>query len=159
MLGAESSGKSTIAEALARHYRTVWVPEFARAYWIEKKGQFVFENMLFIARHQIADEEKAAGEANQLLIADTTPLTTLIYSVDLYGRVDPELERLSRRSYDLTLLCAPDFEFVQDGLRTDDRYRQKIHKLYLEYLRLRQIPYVLLEGPHHGRLAQAIRSL
>ena len=32
IIGAESTGKTTLARALAEHYKTPWVPEFGRFY-------------------------------------------------------------------------------------------------------------------------------
>ena len=127
VLGAESTGKTTLCAALADRLGTVWVPEYGRTLWMEKQGALEFADMLRIGRRQIVDEERAAQRACRWLICDTTPLTTEFYSQVLFGAVAPELAALARRRYDHVLFCLPDFTFVQDGTRhgLDFRDRQQ----------------------------------
>jgi HTH-type transcriptional regulator, transcriptional repressor of NAD biosynthesis genes len=155
ILGGESSGKTTLAEALARACGTAWVPEYGRALWEERGGALRFDDLLAIARRQIADEDAAVRRANRFLFCDSTPLTTLFYCRDLFDRADPALERLSARPYDLIVLCAPDFPFVQDGTRRDEAFRARQHAWYLE--RLSGTPWVLATGSVADRVA-AIRA-
>ncbi|MEP6901033.1 MAG: AAA family ATPase [Actinomycetota bacterium] len=151
-LGGESSGKSTIAEHLAKEFNTKFVAEYGRTLSEEKDNQLVYEDLLKIAKTHTADEEKLAAEADRYLFIDTTPLTTLLYSRHLFGKADPELIWLSFRRYDRTFLCAPDFPFVQDGGREGNGFRERQHEWYLETLAERQIPYTLLEGNLQTRI-------
>lgn len=147
ILGGESSGKSTLAKQLAITLDTVHVAEYGRLLWEQKAGALVFDDMLHIAECQIALEETAAGSAGELLICDTSPLTTMLYSEHLFARVDPALERIATsRRYDLTVLCAPDFPFVQDGTRQDDAFRRFQHQWYLDRLEARGDRWVLVGG-------------
>ncbi len=134
LLGGESSGKSTLAEALAKTFGTSHVAEYGRELWDAKSGGLVFEDMKNIAEVQIQREEAAAMHANRFLFCDTSPLTTLFYSNHLFGRAEPTLERLAERHYDFTLLCAPDFSFVQDGTRQPESFRLQQHDWYLSEL-------------------------
>lgn len=156
VLGAESSGKSTLCEALARHYGTVWVPEYLREF-VDTRSRVPFESDQYpIALAQRAREDEAAERASRFLFCDTTPLMTALYSRQYWGRVDPQLARLdSRHDYAWTLVTAPDSPWEPDGLmRESDEVRQKVHRMLLETLHARAIPYVLLEGSLEHRMRQ-----
>lgn len=157
VLGAESSGKSTLAEALAARYATVWVPEYLREF-VDTRGRVPHEEDQYpIARTQLEREEEAALRASGFLFCDTTPLMTALYSRQYWGRVDPQLARLdARHDYALTLVTAPDSPWEPDGLqRESEEVRQKVHRMLLDTLEARAIPYVLLEGD----LAQRVRRV
>lgn len=162
VLGAESSGKSTLCEALARRYGTVWVPEYLREF-VDTHARVPFESDQYrIACAQLAREdeaaqavaEAAATRAGHFLFCDTTPLMTALYSRQYWGRVDPQLARLdSRHDYAWTLVTAPDSPWEPDGLqRESEQVRQKVHRMLVETLDARAIPYVLLEGSLAQRL-------
>jgi len=154
VLGAESSGKSTLCDALARHYGTVWVPEYLREF-VDTRARVPFETDQYpIACAQLAREDEAASRAHRFLFCDTTPLMTALYSRQYWGRVDAQLARLDERhDYAWTLVTAPDSPWEPDGLqRESEEVRQKVHRLLVETLQARGIPYVLLEGPLEQRL-------
>lgn len=160
VLGAESSGKSTLCEALARRYGTVWVPEYLREF-VDTRARVPFESDQYpIACAQLAREneaaEQAAARAGRYLFCDTTPLMTALYSRQYWGRVDPQLARLdSRHDYAWTLVTAPDSPWEPDGLqRESEQVRQKVHRMLIETLETRAIPYVLLEGSLAQRLCR-----
>lgn len=89
LLGGESTGKSTLSKALADVLDTAYVAEFGRDYWEEKNGVLTADDLLHIAREQVRREQQA--EANRYLICDTSPLTTLFYTLDQYGHAPQEL--------------------------------------------------------------------
>jgi NadR type nicotinamide-nucleotide adenylyltransferase len=153
-LGGESSGKSTLAEDLAVAFQTCHVPEFGRELWEEKRGILCLEDMLHIAETQVRREEQMVLSADRYLFCDTSPLTTLFYSQHLFRQADPELERLAQREYDLTILCAPDFPFVQDGTRQPETFRTYQHDWYLRELERRKIRYHLVTGSVQERIRQ-----
>ncbi|MFC0250283.1 AAA family ATPase [Massilia consociata] len=160
LLGAESSGKSTLAEALAAHYKTVWVPEYLREF-VDTHARVPFESDQYpIARTQLAREDALAGQARRFLFCDTTPLMTALYSRQYWGRVDPQLARLdSRHDYAWTFVTAPDSPWEPDGLqRESEEVRQEVHRMLVETLVARGIPYVLLEGdlPYRVRQVEAL---
>ena len=154
LVGAESTGKTTLAKQLALRYQTAWVPEYGRELWEQRGGELRFADMVDIARTQVQREQGSAASANGLLVCDTTPLTTLLYSEVMFGEVAEELQELARRPYALTLLCAPDFAFVQDGTRRDEPFRSSQHRWYIDALRACGTDYTLLEGS----LAQRVES-
>jgi len=156
ILGGESSGKTTLVEALAAALGTVAVPEVGRTRWVEKGGRFVYEDMRAIAADQVALEIALAQDARGPLICDGSALTTVFYSEEGYGRVDPLVERLGRRRYTHTFVCAPDFPFVQDGTRRDAAFRQRQHDWYLARLAREGIAYTVLHGPVEARVSQVL---
>lgn len=155
LLGGESSGKTALARGLAQAFATQHVDEYGRQLWIERGGTLAYADYLAIARTQIEHEERAARTADDVLFCDTSPLTTLLYCLDQFGRAEPELHALAARPYDITLLCAPDFPFVQDGTRRDAAFRAQQHALYTRELASRNTPYLLVEGSLESRIAQA----
>lgn len=157
ILGGESSGKSSLAASLASRFDTVRVAEYGRERWEEKQGQLVFDDLLSIAREQVAREEEACRRARRFLFCDTSPLTTLFYSHHLFGRAEAELEELAARPYRLVVLCAPDFPFVQDGTREGAALRDAQHAWYLRELAARGIDALPVAGSIEERVATVDR--
>jgi HTH-type transcriptional regulator, transcriptional repressor of NAD biosynthesis genes len=159
ILGGESSGKTTLAEGLAKALGTFWVAEYGRELWDEKSGHLTFDDMLHIAQTQVDRENKALQEARRWLICDTSPLTTLFYSQAMFQEVDPALDVLAGRAYWRTLLCAPDFGFVQDGTRRDEQFRQSQHDWYITQLNQRGCTFTELVGSVEERLRRAVQMV
>jgi NadR type nicotinamide-nucleotide adenylyltransferase len=161
ILGAESSGKSTLAAALAAHYGTVWVPEYLREF-VDSTGRVPREDEQYrIARTQLERESAAAALATRFLFCDTTPFMTALYSRVYWQRVDSQLAALeAAHDYAHTLVAAPDGPWVPDGLqRESEEVRQRVHEMVLARLDERRIPFVLLEGDLAQRLRQVEQLL
>lgn len=154
LLGGESTGKSTLAAALAAQFQTQHVAEYGRELWEARHGKLTFGDMLHIAETQIAREKAAAPISNRFLFCDTSPLTTLFYSHHLFHRADPALEALAQRDYTLHLLCAPDFPFHQDGTRQDTAFRAAQDTWYRNELTRRSLPWMEVRGSVQDRLRQ-----
>jgi NadR type nicotinamide-nucleotide adenylyltransferase len=158
ILGAESTGKSTLAPALAARYETLWVPEYLREF-VETQQRVPFEDdQPGIARTQRAREDAmaAAAGAQRFLFCDTTPLMTAVYSRIYWGRVPPELLALeAEHDYAATLVAGLDLPWVPDGLqRESEEVRKQVHECLLAVLRERGIPFTLLEGDLPQRMRQ-----
>ncbi|WP_305822999.1 ATP-binding protein [Massilia brevitalea] len=161
ILGAESSGKSTLCEALARRHGTVWVPEYLREF-VDTMGRVPFEEDQFgIARTQRAREDAAAVLARDFLFCDTTPLMTALYSRVYWGRVDAQLTELARtHDYALTLVAATDTPWTPDGLqRESEEVRDMVHRMVLTELQERGIPFLLVKGDLPQRILQVENAL
>lgn len=159
ILGGESSGKTVLAQALAERLGTCWVPEYGRTLWVEKGGKLVFEDMLAIAQGQVEHEAALSQCAHRWLICDSTPLTSLFYSINNFGRADAELAALAERQYDHVFVCAPDFPFVQDGTRRDEAFRARQHAWYYAWLRERDVRFAILAGAVDNRIGLAMTML
>ena len=163
ILGAESTGKSTLAAALAQRCHSVWVPEYLREF-VETEQRVPFEaDQVRIARIQMAREHAAAAVigARGFLFCDTTPFMTAVYSGVSWGRVDPALAALDlHHDYAVTLVAAPDLPWVADGLQRESAaVRQLVHQELVDKLERRAIAYTLLTGSLEQRLAQAQAAL
>ena len=159
LLGGESTGKTTLAAALAQHLGTLWVPEYGRELWELRGGELVFDDLLAIAREQIAREDTALEGATGWLVCDTSPLVTMFYSQAMFARVDPEVGSLAGRSYDATILCAADFAFVQDGTRQDDAFRDRQDLWYRDQLDRAGIFHLIVQGAPLARVDAALSYL
>ena len=150
LLGAESTGKSTLAAALARRYATLWVPEYLREF-VEVNARVPREDdQIGIARTQREREHALAVDARvrDFLFVDTTPLMTAVYSRIYWGRVPADLLALEAgHDYAWTLVAAPDLPWVPDGLqRESEEVRQRVHAQLMAVLDARGIPFTLLTG-------------
>lgn len=159
LLGGESTGKSTLAAALAEALGTVWVPEFGRTLWEQQDGQLRFEDMALIGRTQVSHEIALAQQAQGCLVCDTTPLTTRLYSEWMFNRVDPALTALAERRYTLTLLCGTDVPFEQDGTRQTESFRQMQQARYAQELASRGLPFLVVSGSVQQRVSQALGAI
>jgi NadR type nicotinamide-nucleotide adenylyltransferase len=168
LLGAESTGKTTMARALAERFDTVWVPEYGRGYTEvarPPKAPWRSEELVHIAHVQGWLEDQLAGQADRFLFCDTDAFTTSVFHDVLVGGPLPVplREAVERERYDLFLLCGTDVPFVQDGWRDDRaRTRLEMHERYRAFLEGRGERWALLEGGHEARLevaAQAVLSL
>jgi HTH-type transcriptional repressor of NAD biosynthesis genes len=152
IVGGESSGKSTLVAALGTRYGEPCVAEYGRTLWEAQGGHTSYEDLRAIAVRHVADEEAAMARANRCIFVDTTPLTTLWYSLDGFGVVDAELAQRAWRPYDLTLVCAPDFAFVQDGTRASDDFRLRHDRWIRATLRARGVDFHDVRGTIATRL-------
>jgi NadR type nicotinamide-nucleotide adenylyltransferase len=157
IVGAESTGKSTLTAALAASRATAWVPEYLREF-VETHQRVPAEgDQIGIARTQLAREDALAAHAKGLLFCDTTPLMTAVYSDIYWGRVPPELEALARaHAYAVTFVAAPDGPWIADGLQRESaEVRLRVHAALLARLDRQRVAFTLLTGPLEARLAQA----
>lgn len=163
--GAESTGKTTLAEALARHYSTVWVPEYGRAYWHGRSHltdqDWRRDEFRHIARthHQIADA-LARRATRAVMILDTDALVTDVWHHRYLGASDPEVAEIAFENRpDLYLVTAPDIPWVQDGTRESRDHRMEMHRLTLDRVVKSGRPHVVLEGGLEERLQKAIVAI
>ena len=163
--GAESTGKTTLAEALARHYRTTWVPEYGRQYWHGRAHlgdqEWHPDEFRHITRihHQMADD-LARRASGGVLVLDTDALVTNVWHHRYCGGPDPGLEEVARQHRpDLYLVTAPDFEWVQDGSRESRDQREEMHRLTLESVADSGSPYEIVGGPREERVTAAVVAI
>jgi NadR type nicotinamide-nucleotide adenylyltransferase len=161
ILGAESTGKSTLAATLAAHYNTLWVPEYLREFVETYRRTPQEHEQLQIAITQVRYETKAIQHARSFLFCDTTPLMTALYSRFYFGRIDAPLEALaSSHVYDFTIVTPPTSPWVPDGLqRESPEVRQTIHEQLLATLNAQAIPYLLVDGDVEERMRRVTRHL
>jgi len=162
--GSESSGKSTLAADLARHFGTAWVPEYARRYLDEKLAttgqQLDASDVEPIARGQILAEDRAAIHAKRLLVLDTDLVSTTVYARHYYGTCPEWIERAARdRVADLYLLCDIDVPWVADPARDLPHMREHMHALFVGALESLGARYTVIGGSWAERRAAAIAAV
>lgn len=156
ILGAESTGKSTLAAALATHYDTIWVPEYLREFVESHQRTPCADEQLFIATTQREREHKSEASAQRYLFCDTSPLMTAIYSEHYFGEVDAALSALAgQHDYAATIVTTPTTPWMPDGLqRESDAVRQRIHARLMRKLDEGDIAHLLVAGTTQQRIAQ-----
>ena len=163
LLGAESTGTTTMAERLAERFGTSWVPEYGREYSLPKdlRGDiWTTADFVHVAQQQQALEDLVAREADRILFCDTDALATALWHEHYLGRPSPEVEAIARsRTYDLTFLTAADFPWVQDGSRNSDAARQRMQRRLEAELAERYEPVIELRGSIDERLATAAAAI
>ena len=163
VIGSESSGTTTLARALAGHYRTVWVPEYGRAYSEGRQpcGQsWRSDEFTFIAIEQARMEDALATLANRVLICDTDPFVTSIWHERYMGQPsDAVREVANSRSYDLYIVTDANIPFVQDDIRDSEPLRQWMQGRFIEELARMPTPMIVVSGPHEERFAAAVRRI
>jgi len=152
LLGGESSGKTTLAAALAAHYKTLWVHEYGRELWEKQNGILSEDDLLKIGHEQIRREDEAISSATRYLFCDTSPLTTAGYGLWMFGHIHPELAELATRDYDAAILCKPDFPFVQDGFRREEAFRDQQYLWYQEKTAALKYPVLEVGGSPDQRV-------
>lgn len=164
VVGAESTGTTTLSEALARHYQTVWVPEYGRAYSARKQAQgdthWTTEEFVHIAEEQQRRENFAARAASRLVIGDTNAFATTLWHRRYLGFDSPAVAGVAHRGRtDLYLLTGDEIPFVQDGLRDGEHLRHRMHGWFEDALKSGTVPWKLLRGSPQARLNAAIAEI
>jgi HTH-type transcriptional regulator, transcriptional repressor of NAD biosynthesis genes len=165
LFGPESTGKTTLSKQLARHYNTVWAPEFAREYlqkkWNNERKTCENSDLLPIARGQMKLENNLAKKADKVLICDTDLLETKVYSEEYYGGfVDTELEEAAiTNTYDLYLLTYIDTPWEEDDLRDRPELRLDMFNAFESALKKYNRPYILLKGDKKIRFDAAVKKI
>jgi HTH-type transcriptional regulator, transcriptional repressor of NAD biosynthesis genes len=165
IFGAESTGKSTLAEELAAHFGEPCVPEYVREFWDEHEGKITADDLGTIARVQMETEDTAATRAQRILFCDTDLLTNVLWADLLYDGKCPDWVRAEAdtrcHGYDLYLLCDTDIAFVPDPQRSfpDPEGREMCRQLWRQTLVSRDLPFVELKGDQDARRQQAIAAV
>lgn len=158
IVGPESTGKSALAAALAKHYHCGFVKEVAREY-LEHLGRPYEQNDLDeIARLQIAEEEKVLNTHPPVLICDTTLLVIRIWSLYKYGTISDTLLHLDRqRHYDHYLLTDIDLPWEDDPLREHPHERKELFSLYYRALIQQPVPFTVIFGEGEERVKRGLK--
>ena len=161
LYGPESSGKTTLAKALAKQFQTTWVPEFARNYlqekWDQKKEVCSLEDLIIIAKGQINQENNLIEDANKFLFCDTNVLITKAWSETHFnGYCAPEIQYwVDTFKYDHYFLTDIDVPWQADDLRDRPDSRKQMFDYFENLLKNKKASYTLLKGNLNVRLKKA----
>lgn len=160
IVGPESTGKSEMAQQLAQHYQTEWVPEYARFYLDRNGNEYEQSDLLEIAKGQMAWEDDKAEYANEYLFCDTDLIVMKVWSDNAYGTTDPWIEEeLAKRKYDLYLLANIDLIWRPDPQREHPKMRKHFFEIYEQYLIQNNLTYRLVSGFEDERKKCAIKAV
>ncbi|HBM45971.1 TPA: cytidyltransferase [Patescibacteria group bacterium] len=163
-LGAESTGKTTIAEEVAKEHKTEWMPEYGREYWEKNntEGKLSKEQLVELANIHLEKEEELLQKANKYLFVDSNAITTEMFSRFYHGDAHPELSRLAKESesrYDLVFVCDTDIPYVEDGTRSGAKHREIFQRQIIEDLNKRGVSFILLSGTIKDRINKINETL
>jgi NadR type nicotinamide-nucleotide adenylyltransferase len=163
IIGPESTGKSSLCIALAKHYHTVWVPEYAREFLLQHGKNYSYADLLIIAKKQLSVEDEKASHTNQaLLFIDTEMYVMKIWCEFVFGKCHQWiLDRIAERQYDLYLLCNVDLPWVKDEFREypDLQSRIKLFHIYKDNMINQHKPWKIINGNDHERLNSAVAAV
>ena len=165
VIGAECTGKTTLADALGRRLGAPVVPEAARLF-VEREARPVRrgDEPGIVALH-LAERAKAEAGAidsrARYLVFDTDLLSTVIYARHYQGSCPPSIVRKAAAlRADLYLVTEPDFPFEADDFqRGSAEDRRAVHELLLDALRRRKWPFVQITGSATARVDEALRAI
>lgn len=158
--GSESTGKTWLAERLSLRYGVPWIPEFARAYTIARRGVLDASDVEHIARGQMESEDATSVQRSDFVILDTDLMSTVVYARAYYGACPSWIvEEAARRRADLYLLCDIDVPWVADPARDRPRERRVMHAAFEAQLKEWDVPYALIAGPWPQREARAVDAI
>ncbi len=170
ILGAESTGKTTLCRDLAAHFDCPWVPEYMRTYlqakWDDEQLTCTWEDLLPIAQGQIDLENKLAKQAlhtadnRHYLFCDTSLFELMVYANWYYGDCPTALTQAAlEHHYDLILLTEVDVPWVADDLRDSPHQRDEISVYFENQLTHHQKPFHRIGGDRDDRVQQVIEWL
>jgi nicotinamide riboside kinase len=166
VLGAESTGKTTLAQALATRIAdetglaTTWVPEWLRE-WCEREGRTPRPDEQAAIATQQHERIAAAAATYEVVIVDTTALATAVYSGLLFDDRSLEASAVALHAQvDFTLLTALDLAWVADGHQRDGEHvREPVDRRLRELLIAHRLPWALVSGTGRARLENALDAV
>jgi NadR type nicotinamide-nucleotide adenylyltransferase len=176
VIGPESTGKSTLCAQLAEHYNTGWAREYAREYLLTNGKEYTYEDLLEVAKGQVAEEEsvlglRAAEKSDRKpgsaftprpIFIDTDMYVMKVWCEFVFGKCHHWiLNRIVERRYDLYLLCGTDQPWVKDELREypDLRTREILYRHYKDCMVNQNTPWTEIRGDYETRLRLAIDAV
>lgn len=163
VIGPESTGKSTLCEQLAKQYETLWCPEYAREYLLTHGTNYTYDDLLTIAKGQIALEDEYISKTREaLLLVDTNMYVMKVWCEYVFGKCHHYIfDKITKRNYDLYLLCNTDLPWVKDELREypDLESRKELFDIYKNILISQNVPWAIISGSDEERLEMAIKNI
>lgn len=163
VVGAESTGTTTLASELAKHYKSPWTVELGRYYslsLLHSGHKWDDRDFFTIARMQQDYEDSMAELSNGLLICDTNAFATKLWQERYMGNVTEDVTKLAECApADLYILTGDEIPFVQDGLRDGEHIRHHMHMRFESELQKLGTPFILVRGTLENRLSQSIHEI
>jgi len=158
-LGAPSTGKTTLSEALAKKHQTHWMPEYGAEFWLAHQidRRITLDQFETIAPEHNRREDALVLESRKYLFCDTCPITTYMFAKDYHGKAGPLLTRLAEQAkarYDIFVLCETDIPYADTWDRSGDVKRHQFQQQIIADLSERGLHYFRVSGTLEARVAQ-----
>ena len=158
--GPESSGKTTLFNAIKEKFGIAGVPEFARIYIDQLDRPYVQGDLIEIANGQLQLEQKFSNENKDLLLCDTDLLTIKVWSEYKYGSCDPIiLNQLMHHLPDYYVLASPDIPWEPDPQRENPEERDELFQIYQKEILTLKIPSIIVAGSQEQRMDQFLKFM
>jgi NadR type nicotinamide-nucleotide adenylyltransferase len=160
IIGPECTGKSDLSKFLSEHFKTPWVPEYARVFIDKLRRPYTQTDLITIAHGQLRLEDEWAQGANRVVICDTNLYVIKVWSEFKYGNCDKEiLESIATRKYDLYLLTYIDVPWENDPQREHPGKREQLYLQYLTEMKNQSVPFVEIKGERELRRKTAVEAI
>lgn len=161
VIGAESSGKTWLCEALAEYYKTAWVREYARDYFNDSDiYNYTLDDLEIIAKKQLELENETIKQASHFLFCDTTLITLKIWAELEFQHTPPFIkEHLDLVKYDHYFITNNDIPWEDDPLRQNKHSRELLFQMNEREVVRSGIPYSVVSGLNEERLNFAVKKL
>ncbi len=157
LIGAESTGKTTLARELAKIFQAPWIAEYARFYVENIHSQYDYQDVINIAKAQIWLWEQAISAQPPILFQDTDLIITKIWLQEVFGHypkwIDEQIQRMLPAAY---LFCETDLPWKPDKARENpgDR-RNYLSNLYKNEILKLKAKMQIITGTGSQRLNNA----
>ena len=160
--GPESTGKTTLAEALAQRLNAYLIPEYARSYIERLNRPYTYSDVEIIAKHQLEEESRFSGiGVSGILLMDTWLIITKVWFEVVYGTAPEWIgKHIATDDIDLFLVCAPDIPWIADPVRENGgKMRLKLFERYCKEIENHGFTYEIVRGAGELRLQNALNLL
>lgn len=159
--GAESTGKSTLSEALAKYFDVPYIPEYARDYILNLKEEYTYLDVELIARKQSEQLKESLKLNEPIIILDTWLLITKIWFEVVFKSIPDWIENEIKNTHiDMFLICDTDLPWVADDVRENGgENRNLLHKKYIEEIEKYNYKYQIINGDGATRVRNAIQAI
>ena len=160
VIGPECTGKTELSKSLADHFKTEWVPEYARSFLNKLNRPYEKSDLVKIAHGQLRLEDEWIHEARNVLICDTNLLVIKVWSDHKFGETDPEILSLhASRHYDLLLLTNIDIPWEADPQREHPDKREHFWNIYKKEAAASGVTAVEVSGTRDQRKKIAVEAI
>jgi NadR type nicotinamide-nucleotide adenylyltransferase len=158
--GPESTGKSSLATEMARHFNVPLLPEYAREYFQGYIGDYGPEDIIRILREHKSRVQQLMNEGHPMFILDTDVLVLKIWMECKFGLKHPDIEsEWAAQPVDIYFLCKPDIPWEWDPLRENPNDRDTLFEKYLEALTDSKRVFHIVKGEKEDRICQVKQVL
>ncbi len=158
LTGAESTGKSTLTKQIAKHYNTIYLPEYARSYVEQLDRKYTYEDVEKIAKKQINLEAEFLKKTEHILFVDTSLIITKVWFEVVYNKIPLWfLDKMNTTFANFYLLCTNDLKWQADNVRENNgEMRNILFEKYYQNLVEFNLNFEFLSGNNNKRLENAI---